>query len=183
MSIRNRVMLATLGLAVVGFVVRLGAAQDKILIVRDGSVEVYSINSSFEEKQADGRQKWTKKADRVQVFEDDGSAEACTTKLNEPVKFVKVELKIMDQDNNLPVLIVGENDGFILKKLKFHMPDQWRFVFRQYKHRLVFGSQAQNQERKVKLQQVAITTEQGATPTNYPANASTRYLCVRFTDD
>ena len=51
-----------------------------------------------------------------------------------------------------------------------------------YKHKLVFGSQTQNQERKVKLQQVVITTEEGATPTNYPANSSTRYLCVRFTD-
>ena len=181
MSIRNRVMLGTLALAVAGFVGTLGAAEDKILIVRDGSVEVYSINSSFEERREDRRQKWSKKADRVQVFEDEGSAEACTTKLNDPVKFDRVELKIMDLENNRPVSIVGENDGFLLKKLKFLMPDEWRFVFRQYKHRLVFGSQAQNQERKVKFQQVVITDDAGAAM-SYPAKPSTRYLCVRFTN-
>ena len=71
MSIRNRVMLATLGLAVVGFVVTLGAQDDKVLIVRDGSVDLSVINSNLDRrKEEEKKHKWSKKADSVQVFED-----------------------------------------------------------------------------------------------------------------
>jgi hypothetical protein len=187
MSIRNRVMLATLGLAAVAFVVTLEAIDDdKVLIVRDGSVEIYTNNSSFHQRDNDRKQKWSKKANTVQIFEDATAAEACTTPLNnhQPVPFRQVELKVMDLDNNQPVNIVAANEGAILGKLKLRLPDEWRFVFRQYKHRLVYGSQTASQERKVKLQQVVITADNDAgTQTTLPSSPSTTgYLCVRFLD-
>ena len=71
MSIRNRVMLGTLGLAVVGFVGTLGAAEDEILIVRDGSVEVSTLSTrTSRTKTRTRKHKWSKKADTVEVFED-----------------------------------------------------------------------------------------------------------------
>ena len=48
MSIRTRVLSVTLGLAVAGFVVTLDAIEDKVLIVRDGSVDIYLNNSHLE---------------------------------------------------------------------------------------------------------------------------------------
>ena len=182
MSIRTRVLSVTLGLAVAGFVVSLDAIDDKVLIVRDGSVDIYLNNSHLADKVGD-RHKWSKKADLVQVFEDPTGAEACTTKLTEPVRFRQVTLKIRDLTNQDAVDVIALNEGFWFKKLKLVMPSEWRFQFRQYRHRLVFGAGQQQQERNVKLQQVIITApDEAATPTAYPANASTATLCVMFTD-
>lgn len=180
MSIRNRVMLVTLGLALVGLVVTMAAQEeDKILIVRDGSVEVYVNNSSFGRRQPDRKHKWSKGADSVQVFEDATAAEACTTKLNDPVEFDRVVLKIEDLGNKQTFDVVADNEGFP-KKLKLLMSDEWRFVIKQYRHRLVYGSQEQNEERKVKLQRVVVTPDGGGADTSYPTNASTGFLCVKF---
>jgi hypothetical protein len=183
MSIRNRVMLATLGLAVVGFVVTLGAQDDKIIIVRDGSVEVFVNNSHFRPKDDEGKQKWSKGADRVQVFEDTDLA-ACTTPVKDPlsnsVEFNKVVLKIADRDNkNAIVDIPAANEGF-LKKLTLEPPSEWQFVFKKYGHRLVFGTTRPNPN--VKLQQVVVT-DKANNETTYPATPSTKtILCVVFRD-
>ena len=181
MSIRTRVLSVTLALAVAGFVVTLDAIDDKVLIVRDGSVEIYLNNSHLADREGD-RHKWSKKADLVQVFQDPTAAEACTTKLTEPVKFKQVTLKIRDLTNQGDVDVIALNEGFLFKKLKLVMPSDWRFAFRQYRHRLVFGAGQQQQERDVKLQQVVITaSDEAATQTSYPANPSTASLCVMFT--
>ena len=50
MSIRTRVMVGTLGLAVIGFVGTLGAAEGEILIVRDGSVDLNVVNSRLSDR-------------------------------------------------------------------------------------------------------------------------------------
>ena len=184
MSIRTRVLSVTLALAVAGFVVTLDAIEDKVLIVRDGSVDIYLNNSHLSDREGD-RHKWSKKADLVQVFEDPTTAQACTTKLTEPVEFKQVTLKIMDLTNNQPFDVVALNEGFLLSKLKLVMPSDWRFAFRLYRHRLVFGAgQQQQQERNVRLQQVVITAkDEAATQTSYPANPSTTTsLCVMFKD-
>jgi hypothetical protein len=182
MSIRTRVLSVTLGLAVAGFVVTLDALDDKVLIVRDGSVDIYLNNSHLTDKEGD-RHKWSKKADLVQVFEDPTAADACTTKLTEPMKFKQVTLKIRDVTNQGPD-VIALNEGFLFKKLKLVMPPDWRFAFRQYRHRLVFGAGQQQQERDVRLQQVVITaSDEAGTQTSYPASPSTASLCVKFTDD
>ena len=183
MSFRTRVLSVTLGLAVAGFVVTLDAIEDKVLIVRDGSVDIYLNNSHLSDREGD-RHKWSKKADLVQVFEDPTGADACTTKLTEPVEFKQVTLKIRDLTNNQPVDVVALNEGFLFSKLKLVMPSDWRFAFRQYRHRLVFGAGQQQQERNVKLQQVVITaSDEAATQTSYPATPSTATsLCVMFKD-
>ncbi len=55
---------------------------------------------------------------------------------------------------------------------------QWRFAFKQYGHRLVYGNDSP--ERDLRLEQVEITTEEG-TKTTYPATPSTSgVLCVLF---
>ena len=147
MSIRNRVMLATLGLAVVGFVVTLGAQDDKVIIVRDGSVEINAINSKLKERDSDRRQKWSKKADLVQVFRDPSAAQACTTALTQPVKFRRVDLTIGNRGEsksvNIKIGVTNETSFLFLKKLEFEMPGDWRFAFRQYKHALVEGNQSE----------------------------------------
>ena len=181
MSIRNRVMFVTLWLAVFGVVVAIGAEDDKVLIVRDGSVEIFINNSHFKRKE-EGRQKWSKGADRVQVFEDTTLA-ACTTPVANPpsaeVAFNRVVLRIVDRDNNNQIVeIPAFNDGF-LTKLNFEPPSEWQFVFKKYGHRLVFGTQRPNPN--VKLQQVVVTDKTG-TATTYPANPSTGTLCVVFRD-
>ena len=181
MSIRTRVLSVTLGLAVAGFVVTLHAIDDKVLIVRDGSVEIYLNNSHLTDRIGD-RHKWSKKADLVQVFQDPIGAEACATQLTERVRFEQVTLKIRDITNEQPVDVVDLNEGFLFSMLKLVMPSDWRFAFRQYRHRLVFG--AQNQERNVKLQQVIITArDEARTQTTYPPAVSTGNLCVIFTDN
>ena len=183
MSIRTRVLSVTLGLAVAGFVVTLDALDDKVLIVRDGSVDIYLNNSHLTDKEGD-RHKWSKKADLVQVFEDPSPSDACTTKLTEPMKFKQITLKIRDLTNPGAVDVVALNEGFLFKKLKLVMPSEWRFAFRQYRHRLVFGAGQQQQERNVRLEQVVITaSDEAGTQTSYPASPSTASLCVKFTDD
>ena len=87
MSIRNRVMLGTLGLAVVGFVVTLGAQDDKVIIVRDGSVDLNAINSRLKERDSEKKHKWSKKGDSVQVFEDAAAEEGCKTSKAAPHGF------------------------------------------------------------------------------------------------
>jgi hypothetical protein len=181
MSIRTRVLSVTLGLAIAGYVVTLRAASDdKIIIVRDGSVEVFVNNSHFREKE-ENKHKWSKGADSVQVFEDTTLA-PCTTPVASPqsnqVPFNQVVLRIAERDNNNQTVqtleITATNEGFF-KKLNFVMPSEWQFVFKKYGHRLVFG----NQERNVKLQQVVIT-DQANNQTTYPASPSTGVLCVVF---
>ena len=137
MSIRTRVLSVTLGLAVAGFVVTLDAIDDKVLIVRDGSVDIYLNNSHLGDKE-DDRHKWSKKADTVQVFLDQTSAAACTTAVTTPVstpmKFEQVTLKIRDLSNNQPVEVTASNHGFwVFGKLHLRMPlqSQWRFAFKQ----------------------------------------------------
>jgi hypothetical protein len=64
-------------------------------------------------------------------------------------------------------------------------PSNWRFGFRQYRYRLVFGGaqQQQQEERHVKLQQVIITaSDEAGTQTAYPASPTTGSLCVIFRD-
>ena len=51
----------------------------------------------------------------------------------------------------------------VFSKLKFLMPDEWRFVFRAIDFRLVFGAPPKHQTRNVKLEQVVITPEGGGT--------------------
>ena len=123
MSIRTRVLSVTLALAVAGFVVTLDAIDDKVLIVRDGSVDIYLNNSHLADREGD-RHKWSKKADLVQVFQDPTGAEACTTKLTEPVKFKQVTLKIRDLTNQGDVDVIALNEGFLFKKLKLVMPSE-----------------------------------------------------------
>jgi hypothetical protein len=184
MSIRTRVLSTTLGLAVAGLIVTVQAGEDKILIVRDGSVDAYVNNSHLEEKRED-KHKWSKKADRVQIFEDATSAGACTTPVTEPksapMEFRQVVLRIRDQDTKEEIAITAANEGFLFKKLKLRMPAQWQFVFKQYKYSLLYGNQ--NQERNLKLEQVVVTASDDAgTVTTYPAQASKTTLCVRFSD-
>jgi hypothetical protein len=184
MSIRTRVMVGTLGLAVIGFVGTLGAAEDEIVVVRDGSVDLNVVNSRLSERDDDRKHKWSKKADTVEVFEDKTAAAVCSTSKVAPVKFERVELKIKDLSTPQDISIVAANDGNILKKLKFLMPDEWRFVFRAFDYRLVFGAPPKHQIRNVKLAQVVITPEGGGTLTTYPEPASTEtFLCVKFRDD
>ena len=186
MSIRTRVMVGTLGLAVIGFVGTLGAAEDGTVIVRDGSVDLNVVNSSLDARDGEKKHKWSKKADTVEVFEDRTAAAVCSTSKVPPVKFGKVELKIKDLTTPQDITIVAANEGGGLKpkKLKFLMPDEWRFVFRAFDYRLVFGAPQNHKIRNVKLAQVEITPEAGGTPTTYPDTASTEtFLCVKFRDD
>jgi hypothetical protein len=179
-------MLGTLGLAVVGFVVTLGAQDDKILIVRDGSVDVFLNNSNLEERDDSTRtHKWSKGADLVQVLEGPTAAAACTTlpALNQPTKFTEVTMTLADRTNNNESLtIIAANSGpFFKRRLKLRMEREWRFLFRGYGHRLVYGNPKQPEERDVKLQQVAITLPGVATPTKYPSTPSREtFLCVKF---
>ena len=185
MSIRTRVMVGTLGLAVIGFVGTLGAAEDEIVVVRDGSVDLNVVNSRLSERDEEKKHKWSKKADSVEVFEDESAAEVCSTSKVGPVlRFERVELKIKDLTTPQDVSIVAANEGKFAPKLKFLMPDEWRFVYRANDFRLVYGAPPKYQTRNVKLEQVVITPEGGGTPTPYPATASVRtFLCVKFRDD
>jgi hypothetical protein len=184
MSIRTRVMVGTLGLAVIGFVGILGAVEDEIVVVRDGSVDLNVINSRLSERDADRKHKWSKKADTVAVFEDNTAAAVCSTSKVPPMRFERVELKIKDLTTPQDISIVAANEGPVLKKLKFLMPDEWRFVLRAFDYRLVFGAPPKHQIRNVKLAQVEITPEGGGTLTTYPTTASTEtFLCVKFRDD
>ena len=182
MSIQTRVLSVTIGLVVVGYVVTVRAAQeDKIIVVRDGSVEVFVNNSHFREKE-ENKHKWSKGADSVQVFEENTGLPACTTPVtnaqSNPVEFTQVVLRIAERDNNNQTVqtfeITATNEGFF-EKLNFVMPSEWQFVFKKYGHRLMFG----NQERNVKLQQVVIT-DQANSKATYPASPSTGVLCVVF---
>ena len=184
MSIRTRVMVGTLGLAVIGFVGTLGAAEDEIVVVRDGSVDLNVINSRLSERDDDGKHKWSKKADTVEVFEDRTAAAVCSTSKVNPVRFERVALKIKDLTTPQDITIVAANDGNVLKKLKFSMPDEWRFAFRAFDYRLVFGAPPNHQVRNAKLAQVEITPEAGGKLTTYPDTPSTEtFLCVKFRDD
>jgi hypothetical protein len=186
MSIRTRVMVGTLGLAVIGFVGTLGAAEDEIVVVRDGSVDLNVINSRLSERDADRKHKWSKKADTVAVFEDKTAAAVCSTSKVNPIRFERVVLKIKDLTTPQDITIVAANEGAVLspKKLKFLMPEEWRFVFRAFDYRLVFGAPPNHQIRNVKLAQVEITPEAGGKLTTYPEPASTEtFLCVKFRDD
>jgi hypothetical protein len=183
MSIRTRVLSVTLGLAVAGFVVTLDAIDDKVLVVRDGSVDVYVNNSNLDEKSED-RHKWSKKADTVQVFLDETTAAACTTPVKTPVstpmRFEQVTLKIRDRSSSQPVDVTASNHGFwVFGRMHLRMPlqSQWRFAFRQYGYRLVYGNEP---ERDLKLEQVEVTTDEGV-KTVYPDTPSTSgVLCVVF---
>ena len=80
--------------------------------------------------------------------------------------------------------IDAANEGWwVFAKLKFLMPDEWRFVFRANDFRLVDGASAKNQARNVKIEQVIITPEGGETK-KYPDPASAAtFLCVKFRHD
>jgi hypothetical protein len=187
MSIRNRVMWATLGVAVAGFVVTLGAQDDKVLIVADGSVEVYINRSTFDAKKGN-RHKWSKKADWIQVFEERPNAsgaittEPCTSNLSPLVKFERAVLKIKDRTNNRDIEIGADNDGVIgFRTLKLEMPrqSQWQFAFRQFRRKLVNG----NQEPDLKLEQVVINPGTPQTQTLPPQpSTSPAIVCVHFID-
>ncbi len=178
MSIRTRVLSVTLGLAVAGFVVTLDAIDDKVLIVRDGSVDVFLYNSRLDEKDGD-KHKWHSKAEVVQVFEGPTAAEACTTKLTEPVKFSRVVLKIRDLTKEESFDVNAFNEDFF-KKLKLELPpkSQWQFAFRQYKHRLVYGDETP--ERVLKILQVDVTPPAPGATATYTAKQSPGFLCVLF---
>lgn len=186
MLIRTRVLSLTLGLAVAAYVATVRADDDKVVIVRDGSIDLYVNNSHLTDKIVD-RHKWSKKADSVRIFEDATLADACTTPVtgfpSQAPEFRQVVLKIRDLDNNAALEVTAVNEGFLFKKLKLIMPQDWRFLFKQYRHRMVFGNQ--NQERKLKLQQVAVTaSDEAGTVTTYPASPSTATtLCVLFRDE
>jgi hypothetical protein len=186
MSIRNRVMLVTLGFAVVGFAVTLGAQDDKVIIVRDGSVDVNALNSRLHDRDGEKKHKWSKKAEWVQVFEDASAADVCSTSKVGPVKFGKVELKIKDlTDPSAPkdVVIVAATDRRGFDKLKFAMTDDWHFVFRAIDFRLFYGAPPKHETRIVTLEQVVITPEGAGpqTPTAHPATPSAgAFLCVKF---
>ncbi len=83
MSIRTRVMVGTLGLAVVGFVGTLGAAEDGIMIVRDGSVDLNVVNSKLEDRDSERKHKWSKKADTVEVFRGREMRSTCARRSEE----------------------------------------------------------------------------------------------------
>ena len=184
MSIRTRVMVGTLGLAVLGFVGTLGAAEGEILIVRDGSVDLNVLNSRLSDRGQDKKHKWSKKADTVEVFEDDSAASVCSTNQVGPVKFDRVELKIKDLTTPQDVSIFAANEGAVLGKLKFLMPDEWRFVYRANDYRLVYGAPPKYQTRNVKLEQIIITPEGGGNPNPYPAPGTVaKSLCVKFRND
>ena len=183
MSIRTRVMVGTLGLAVIGFVGALGAAEDGTVIVRDGSVDLNLVNSTLDEKE-NGKHKWSKKADRVEVFEDQAAVDVCTTSKVPRTKFDKVELIIKDRTNRdtpRDVNITAVNEGWwVFGKLKFVMPGEWRFAFRAIDFRLVEGASPQNQAPAVNMEQVIITLEGGQTK-KYPEAATPEtFLCVKF---
>jgi hypothetical protein len=185
MLIRTRVLSVTIGLAVAVSLVTVSADDDKVVIVRDGSVDVYVNNSHLTDKIVD-RHKWSKKADVVQIFEDASLTDACKTPVasfpTTPLEFRQVVLRIRDLDNSADLEVTAVNEGFLFKKLKLVMPPDWRFAFQQYRHRMVFGNQ--NQERKLKLQQVVVTAKnEASTVTTYPASPSTATtLCVIFRD-
>ena len=183
MSIRTRVMVGTLGLAVLGFVGTLGAAEDGTLIVRDGSVDLNVVNSKLDDRDSAKKHKWSKKADTVEVFEDREAVDVCTTSKVGPMKFVRVELKIKDltiREKPRDVNIVAANEGWwVFGKLKLVMPGEWRFAFRAIDFRLVEGTPPQNQAPAVTLEQVVITQEGGEK--RYPEAASAEtFLCVKF---
>jgi hypothetical protein len=185
MSIRTRVMVGTLGLAVIGFVGTLGAAEDGIVIVRDGSVDLNVVNSSLDPLDKENEHKWSKKADTVEVFEDREAVDVCTTSKVPAGKFVRVDLKIKDLTNRekpRDVNIEVVNEGWwVFGKLKFRMPGKWRFAFRAIDFRLVEGDSPLDQARAVTLEQVVITREGGEKPTVYPERASPEtFLCVKF---
>ena len=194
MSIRNRVVLVTLGFLAVGFVGTVIAGGDKIIIVRDGSVDLAVVNSSLDRRDKERKHKWSKKAEYVQVFEDTRLADVCTTTKVNAMKFDQVELKIKDRtDTGKPPVdlsIFAANEG-LLDRLKLRMPGDWRFEFRAFDYRLVHGTGQQFQTRAVKLEQVVITpkagdrsSQKGAGPTSYPTTPSTEtFLCVKFLDD
>ena len=184
MSIRTRVMVGTLGLAVLGFVGTLGAAEDGTLIVRDGSVDLNVVNSKLDDRDSEKKHKWSKKADTVQVFEDQAAVDVCTTSKDPAVKFVKVELKVKDltnRDQPRDVNIEAVNEGWwVFGKLKLVMPGEWRFAFRAIDFRLVEGASPQNQAPAVNIEQVIVTREGGETK-KYPDPASAAsFLCVKF---
>jgi hypothetical protein len=180
MSMRNRVMLVTLGLALAGLVVTVAAQQDdeKVLIVRDGSVDVNVNNSHLKARDAERRHKWSKKGDTVQVFDNASAAEACTTSVVGPMDFNQVDLKILNVDTGQTFTIVADNDGF-LAKLTFLMPEEWQFEYRRFRHRLVYGNV--RPVPNLKIQEVTVTRSGGAPP---PYVAGTgRFLCVIFKDN
>jgi hypothetical protein len=183
MSIRTRVMVGTLGLAVLGFVGTLGAAEDGTLIVRDGSVDLNVVNSRLDDLDSENKHKWSKKADTVEVFADASAAEVCTTSQGPPVRFQKVELKV-NQKTQDPLTIEARNEGgHFVKKLKFRMPKGWRFAFRAFDFRMV-NTGPQNQATTVTLEQVLVTPEGVETPTAYPkAPSPDTFLCVKFRDN
>ena len=189
MSIRTRVMVGTLGLAVIGFVGTLGAAEDEILIVRDGSVEVYVNNSHFKAKQ-DGKQKWSKKGDTVEVLmytpseeqrKTQGFPDPCISGKGEAaVKFKSVALLIVGtvDGKNVDVPVNVVNEGFF-GKLTFGVPEQWQFTFKKYKHLLTDGTE----ERPAKIQQVTVTPDTGPMKL-YPEQRSSEVrFCVIFRDN
>ena len=185
MSIRTRVMVGTLGLAVVGFVGTLGAAEDGMVIVRDGSVDLNVVNSTLDPVDKGLEHKWSKKADKVEVFEDRDAVDVCTTSQGPAVKFVQVELKIKDltnRDKPRDVSIVVANEGWwVFGKLKFRMPGKWRFAFRAVDFRLVEGDSPQDQARAVTLEQVVVTPQGEGKPKAYPERATPEtFLCVKF---
>jgi hypothetical protein len=185
MSIRTRVMVGTLGLAVIGFVGSLGAAEDGTVIVRDGSVDLNVVNSSLDPVDKENEHKWSKKADTVEVFEDREAVDVCTTSKAPPVKFFQVELRIKDltnRDKPRDVKIEVANEGWwVFGKLKFRMPGKWRFAFRAIDFRLVEGDSPLDQARAVTLEQVIITHERGEKPRMYPERAAPEtFLCVKF---
>jgi hypothetical protein len=184
MSIRTRVMVGTLGLAVLGFVGTLGAAEDGTLIVRDGSVDLNVVNSRLEDLDSENKHKWSKKADTVEVFADASAAEVCTTSQGPPVRFQNVELKVNQQTQD-PLTIEARNEGgHFVKKLKLRMPKGWRFAFRAFDFRMVYGTGPQNQASTVTLEQVVVTPEGTGTPTAYPkAPSPETFLCVKFRDN
>jgi len=172
-------MVVALGLALVGLVVTMAAQEDeKVLIVRDGSVDVNVNNSNLRRKDSDGKHTWSKKADTVQVFDDASAADACTTSVVGAMDFDQVELKILNVDANQSFTIVADNDGF-LSKLKLTMPGEWQFEYRRFRHRLVFGNV--RPVPTLKIQEV--NAIKGGAKTQYVAPATNRFLCVIFKDN
>ena len=99
MSIRTRVMVGTLGLAVIGFVGTLGAAEDEIVIVRDGSVDLNVVNSKLSDRDVIRNTSGARRPIRWKCLRTEVRPTVCSTSKVSPVRFERVELKIKDLTN------------------------------------------------------------------------------------
>lgn len=104
-------------------------SDDKVLVVRDGSVEIF-VNDSKMHKKNGTKQKWSgDKADKVTVSSGPDSGNHCDTELLPPSEFDSVVFETTSGDT-----FVARADSN--RKLDFEMGMDKEFKFRRYRYSL-----------------------------------------------